>query len=94
VIPLPTQITTLYFILSIVVSLFAVILAVLVKKSKTLDSLQEDFSKRELNLNQKLYETSVIKNKLEAMVQQMTEGVFMVDKDFKLLVVNPAVKDF
>ncbi len=91
-IPLPTQITTLYLILSVTVALFSVILAILVGKSKKLDRLQSDFSEKELNLNQKLYETSVIKNKLEAMVQQMTEGVFMVDKDFKLLVVNSACK--
>ncbi|MBT6401544.1 PAS domain-containing sensor histidine kinase [candidate division WWE3 bacterium] len=88
---LPHQITGLYFILTLVVA--AVLLAVVLKKSKSLDSLKTQFSQRELLLNKKLYETAVLKNKLEAMVERMTEGVFMLDKDFKLLVANPACRE-
>jgi len=90
---LPTQVNTLYFILALVVAITAVLLAVILRKSQTLDQLKEEFNRRELHLNQKLYETAVLKNKLEAMVEGMSEGVFMLDKDFKLLVVNPACKD-
>jgi signal transduction histidine kinase len=90
---LPTQVNTLYLILAIVVAITAVLLAIILRKSQSLDTLKEEFNRRELRLNQKLYETAVLKNKLEAMVEGMSEGVFMLDKDFKLLVVNPACKD-
>lgn len=92
-IPLPTQITALYLILSLAIAIFAFLLAIIAKKSTTLDKLQEDFSKRELQLDQKLYETSVIKSKLETLVNSMTEGVFMMNKDLEMLVINPACKD-
>lgn len=89
---LPAQETALYFILAVIVALLAALLAILTQKSKTLDTLQKEFSRKELNLNKKLYETSVLKNKLQAMVESMTEGVFMLDKDLKLIVINPACK--
>ncbi len=91
-IALPAQETALYFILSLIVALLASLLAVLTRKSKTLDEMQKEFSKKELSLNKKLYETSVLKSKLEAMVESMTEGVLMLDKDLKLIVINPACK--
>ncbi|MBI2415007.1 hypothetical protein HYV31_04200 [candidate division WWE3 bacterium] len=89
---LPTQENGLYFILALIVAILSVLLAILLKKTKTLDQLRREFSNRELQLNKKLYETAVLKNKLEAMVNSMTEGVFMLDKDFSLLVINPACK--
>ena len=68
---LPHQITGLYFILTLVVA--AVLLAVVLKKSKSLDSLKTQFSQRELLLNKKLYETAVLKNKLSGYRQNARE---------------------
>jgi len=89
----PAQITGLYFIAAVTVAAVAVLLVIILSKSKQLDSLKSEFSKRELSLNKKLYETSVVKNKLEMMVESMTEGVFMVNKQLKLIVANSASKE-
>lgn len=89
---LPTELNALYFVLTLVVAVSATLFAIIVLKTKNLDQIKEEFNQKELQLNRKLYETAVLKNKLEAMVERMTEGVFMLDKDFKLIVVNPACR--